>query len=323
MTSFALVLIHGLGVGDVATLLSLQGLANRDAPHLYLLPARDGAEAHWRDRYKAYGLESREMTLDEALAAHAKAAKGYIVYDPAQPASLNVAMVLAGVREAIVCEPAGEERLRGLGLECLEDLRGRWDDRLAAYRWAIDTAMKDCDCSVLANYDHGDAPGNRPTMDFLVARRGFCMGLCINAADYPEEAKLWDEVQTAAPGHAMMLGWHSMADVQKAFWLHPRRGEVPLGWEVAPVFAKVGPAVLEYYFETLTDNDYLVCGPSGIGYNYLSGFEDWQGYLKRGGGAAYAGLSGGACELLRCRYGRCHRCGAPAGGEGLHGGASG
>jgi hypothetical protein len=71
-----------------------------------------------------------------------------------------------------------------------------------------------------------------------------------------------------------------MCDVQKHFWLHPRRGEVPLGWEVAPIFEKVGPAVLEYYYKTKTGNDYIVSGPSGIAYNYPSGFADLPGYLK-------------------------------------------
>jgi len=335
--------------GLLPTLVSLQGLANRDAPRLYLLPNPNGPEEHWTHWYHERGYEATHATAEEALVAHAHRAQGYVVYDPELPDSLNVAMVLAGLRDAVVCAPALEEPLRALGLSCIEDLRGRWNDKLAAYGWAADTLLNQCNASILANYEQPHPAAVRPTMDFLVAHRGFCMGLCINDADYPDEAALWERVQTAAPDHAMMLGWHtsrdteathvyfgsqhnvwvycagawnmsfhqhiaaagpykqdhcetakcrpdgryvtitlsdgdswhSMADVQKKFWRHPRRGEVPVGWEVAPVFAQVGPAILEYYFDTLTDNDYLVCGPSGIGYNYLSGFEDWQGYLDR------------------------------------------
>ncbi len=348
MTSYELVLTKGLDAGEVATLLSVQGLANRAAPRVYLLPDPEGSEKHWVNWYTRYGMQPAETSPDKVIAACAKDAEGYVVYDPDLPDTLNIAMAFAGVRNAVVCAPSGEERLRGLGLKRLEDLRERWADKLGAYRWAVDTVMKECDCSVLANYGQGATVAPRPTMDYLVAHRGFCMGLCVNGADFPEEAALWDEVQTAAPNHAMMLGWHtgrdseathvyfgsrhnvwvycagawnmsfhehiaarqgyhqdhcekaecdpnaryaaitlsdgdswhSMADVQKNFWLHPRRGEVPVGWEVAPVFAKVGPAILEYYYKTCTENDYLVCGPSGIGYNYLSGFQDWRGFLQ-------------------------------------------
>ncbi len=347
--TYDLVSLEGVDARDIPTLLSLQGLINRTGPRLYLLPTPDGPEHHWVRWYADYGLEGAEMSVDRAITTHARRAKGYVVYDPKLPDSVNVAVCLAGVRDGVVCPPAGVAQLAKLGLKCIEDLAGRWPDKLAAYRWAIDHVMRDCDTSVLANYEQPAAAKPRPTMDFLVARRGFCMGLTVDDADFPDEAALWHRVQSDAPDHAMMLGWHtksdseathvyfgsrhnvwvycagawnmsfhqhvqarktyaqphcetsacdpqaryvtitlsdgdswhSMADVQKKFWLHPRRGQVPLGWEIAPVFAKVAPAVLEYYYESRTPNDYLVCGPSGIGYNYLSGFGDWQGFLRR------------------------------------------
>ena len=345
---YYIVLAAALAPDQQALLLSLQGLVNRDAPQVYVLPREDGPEQHWVDWYKDYGLDPQKATLDEVLERFGKQASGYVVYDPDLPDTLNVAVVLAGLRDALVCAPEQEEQLRALGLEKLEDLRGRWEDKIAAYTWAADTLFPKCNGKVLANYQQPDRPAIRATMDFLVARRGFCMGLTINVADYPEEAALWERVQTAGPDHAMMLGWHaredseathvyfgsrhnvwvycagawnmsfhqhvaakkpyaqehcaeaecrpdaryvtitlsdgdswhSMADVQKKFWKHPKRGEIPVGWEIAPVFREVGPAVLEYYYATATDNDYLVCGPSGIGYNYLSGFADWQGFLE-------------------------------------------
>ncbi len=346
--TYQIVPLEGIDSQDVPTLLSLQGLANRDGPGVYLLPRDTGPERHWVDWYTRYDLKGETTTVDGMIAAHAKRAKGTIVYDPNLPDTVNVAVCLAGTRDAVVCSPSGVKRLSKLGLERIEDLTGRWSDKLSAYRWAVEHVMKACDCSVLANYEQGTQVGPKPTMDFLVARRGFCMGLTINDADFPDEAALWHRAQLAAPDHAMMLGWHtrddseathvyfasrhniwvycagawnmsfhqhvksrkaysqphceaaacdpraryvtitlsdgdswhSMADVQKKFWLHPRRGQVPVGWEVAPIFAKVGPALLEYYYESRTENDTLVCGPSGIGYNYLSGFGDWQGFLR-------------------------------------------
>lgn len=85
---------------------------------------------------------------------------------------------------------------------------------------------------------------------------------------------------------------HSMVDLQKRQWNRPERGTLPFGWAVPPQMATFGPAMLEHYYATLTPQDELLCGPSGLGYNYLSrwaaaraGVEDAQAerldYLKR------------------------------------------
>ncbi|MFW6133009.1 MAG: GxGYxYP domain-containing protein [Planctomycetota bacterium] len=63
---------------------------------------------------------------------------------------------------------------------------------------------------------------------------------------------------------------HSMVDLQKRQWTRPQRGEFPFGWAIPPQMLTFGPAMLEYFYRTLTDQDELLCGPSGLGYNYLS-----------------------------------------------------
>jgi len=341
--------LDSMPIEDRPIAISLQGLVNRKEPRLYLIPDPKGAETYWVELYLSYGYEPVEATLDDLLRAHAAEVKGYITFDPSVPDSLNVAISLAGVMDAIVCAPSAAARMEALGLRNLIDLQGRFAGRVEPYRWLVDEHLDKFDLNVLANYNQQDVPHVMPDMDYLIAHRGFCMGVTINAADYPQEAELWEQVQTAAPGHAMMIGWitprdgeathvyfasthsvwvycgcawntsfhqhiqatgpysqdhcehaecdpnaryatmalsdgdswHGMAEVQKRFWLHPRRGEVPIGWEVAPIFYKVGPALLEHYYKTRTENDYVLCGPSGIAYNYLSGFADWQGYLQR------------------------------------------
>lgn len=348
MKSYDVVCLESIPQETVCLLLSLQGIVNRTKPLIYLLPQREAVENHWMEWYKRYGLEGREVSWEDMVARHGKTAAGYVVFDPDLPDSLNVAMSLAGVKNALVCPPSLADLLDQSGLERIADFKVKWPHKIFAYRWAVDHVMPLCDLSLLANYDQGEQAHPSPTMDLLVARRGFCLGLSVNDADYPAEAELWDKVQSSAPDHAMMIGWHtprdseathvsfagrhnvwvycatswnmsfhqhikarkafsqnhaarrrcdsrasyvtlalsdgdswhSMCDGQKKFWFHPRRGEVPLGWEVAPIFARIAPGVLEYYYETKTENDYLICGPSGIAYNYLSGFGDWKGFLR-------------------------------------------
>lgn|GEM_PF-1912810 len=336
--------------------ISLQGLANREEPSVYLLPRPDGPENHWVEWYRRYGYEPEETTLDNLLSLFKSSCQGCIIIDSSVPDTINVAMSLAGLMDAIVCSPSAVDKMAALGLKPLVDLRGRFNGRVEPYRWLASEYLGKFDLKVLANYNMNEQPRIASDMDYLIAHRGFCMGLSVNDADYPDEARLWDQVQTAAPDGAIMIGWHtprdseathvyfasrhnvclycgyawnmsfhqhidalseysqphcesatcdpnaryititlsdgdswhSMADVQKKFWLHPRRGEYPLGWEVAPIFAEVGPALLEYYYSTRTENDYLVCGPSGIAYNYLSGYSEWWKFLQKSADAMNA-----------------------------------
>ena len=54
----------------------------------------------------------------------------------------------------------------------------------------------------------------------------------------------------------------------RTLWNDPHRGQVPLNWSMSPLLLDVAPAMLSYYQNTQTPNDYLVAGPSGAGYTY-------------------------------------------------------
>jgi hypothetical protein len=51
-------------------------------------------------------------------------------------------------------------------------------------------------------------------------------------------------------------------------WDDPMRGQVPIGWTMAPTVVDVAPNILNWYWENATDNDNLIAGPSGLGYTY-------------------------------------------------------
>ncbi|MBM3472752.1 MAG: hypothetical protein FJX75_05700 [Armatimonadetes bacterium] len=57
-------------------------------------------------------------------------------------------------------------------------------------------------------------------------------------------------------------------------WDEKARGQVPFGWEMQPLLDRIAPAVQEYYFETATDNDEFILGPSGAGYCHPSSLPD-------------------------------------------------
>jgi len=83
--------VQGIRKEDLPALLSLQGLVNRSAPRVYFLSRPEGSEKHWIDWYKDYGLIAENLSIDEFLVKYAREAKGYVVYDPRLPDTVNVA----------------------------------------------------------------------------------------------------------------------------------------------------------------------------------------------------------------------------------------
>ncbi|MGQ9727380.1 MAG: GxGYxYP domain-containing protein, partial [Candidatus Fervidibacter sp.] len=51
-------------------------------------------------------------------------------------------------------------------------------------------------------------------------------------------------------------------------WQSPVRGKLPLGWTISPSAIMLIPAIVDYYYETATPNDYFLGAVSGIGYCY-------------------------------------------------------
>ncbi len=118
--------------------------------------------------------------------------KGAVVWDPAVPASLNVATTFAGVRDAVVLSPELAGRyLAKWRVPVLEDLRGKFTGaetgsrKNDAYRWAIREFLARGLCSShrLCLYEdafstraRGDA-GYVVTRDWAVKNRAFVFDL--------------------------------------------------------------------------------------------------------------------------------------------------
>ncbi|MEE1651473.1 GxGYxYP domain-containing protein [Brachybacterium sp. J144] len=71
----------------------------------------------------------------------------------------------------------------------------------------------------------------------------------------------------------------------RELWDDPGRGAVPMNWTVSPLLEDIGPAILKHFQDTATENDLLVCGPSGAGYTYGDSWpqEDWGVFTRLSG----------------------------------------
>ena len=70
----------------------------------------------------------------------------------------------------------------------------------------------------------------------------------------------------------------AMNNLQSLNWSSKNRGKLPFNWGLLPLLYEVAPGMLEYYYETKTDNDYFVCPSSGAAYTYSFLHGDW--YLE-------------------------------------------
>lgn len=176
----------------------LQGIINRDAPTIYVLSKRNTRPQYWLDVLSKQGrwLEGRELKPLSGLDALVKLAgprlKGAIIWDPAVPATINVATTIAGVEDAVALSPEYAARyLKAWQLPVLYDLRGRFtgaetgSKKNDAYRWAIrEFLAKDrCSSHLLCLYEdaftaraRGDI-GYVLTRDWAVKNRSFVFDL--------------------------------------------------------------------------------------------------------------------------------------------------
>ncbi len=76
--------------------------------------------------------------------------------------------------------------------------------------------------------------------------------------------------------------YHWTNGFQGRQYLSPNRGSIPFGWELQPLLYDMAPAVLQYYYETATDNDDFAASASGIGYCHPEEFpaDRLEKYLR-------------------------------------------
>lgn len=199
-----------------ALIISLQGLANRDKPRLYL---EYGPKWPWqitkpvRAFYESkHGITFKTLDdADAALAALGAHAKGYVVWDQAVRTSLIVAFTVSGLEDAVVVNedliPLAEKH----GLKLLADLRGDFTgmDDAEIYQIAYDRYWARCnhDLVVWLGGHHGNVlePG---MADWAVRQRAFCTDLSNNPR-HPAELALTKRIYTELKPNAFVMGWHS------------------------------------------------------------------------------------------------------------------
>ncbi|MEI7422292.1 MAG: hypothetical protein WCK18_09360 [Prolixibacteraceae bacterium] len=204
----------------------LQGIINRKAPTVYIQSATNSTPSYWLKLLTSEGkwLNGRKITLlpdlDALFALADKKVKGAIIWDPAVPASMNVATTIAGIEDGIVLSPEfAEKYLKKWGLHIIKDLRGMFTGKETgskkndAYRWAIREYLSKGLCSGhwLCLYEdpfltrEKGGVGYVVTRDWAVKNRSFVYDLSPWGDETPKDdpdQKLGTDLET----YKMMLG---------------------------------------------------------------------------------------------------------------------
>lgn len=207
--------------GDVpvhALLISLQGLANRDTPRLYLEYPKTW---QWEIVHplvgfleKRHGVKFDRLGLDDAdaaLARFARYAKGCVVWDKAVRSSLIVAFTIAGVEDLVVINEDQLALAARHGLKPVVDLRGKFTGQPdhVIYQWAYDRYWARCsrDFYVVLG-GHAGAEMQPGIADFGLQQRAFFSDLSANP-HHPEELALLRRILSGQNSASIVLGWHS------------------------------------------------------------------------------------------------------------------
>lgn len=71
--------------------------------------------------------------------------------------------------------------------------------------------------------------------------------------------------------------------VQGGAWADLNRGKIAVNWGMNPLHLKWFPAVLEFYWDNATENDYFMGGASGAGYTYPNRMPNPEAWMRQTG----------------------------------------
>jgi len=173
---------------------SIQGVVNRDPAAIGIYVVRGPQDAIWLSLYRG---DIATVTPDELVAKVRDRLAGQVLYDPAQDHSINLAAAAAAILNAALTT-------KDLGLKTLLDARGKWADRLAAYRYAVAQVLSESatDRIALIGADRTDL------RDYLAKERVLAVDL--DRRDR-EQAGLLREILTRLKPGALVFGAPELA----------------------------------------------------------------------------------------------------------------
>ena len=186
---------------------SLKGLVNRTKPRIWTCEGAgegksSGSKYEWLTEL---GLSYKEPSDPWALITkYRQEIKGIIVYDDAQPDTINLATTIAGSSSALVASPELAAKLTRApySLPILKDLRGKFKGRLGVYQYLYDHYWVTTTHRVLTGLNPTAVYGN--LREYAVAINSTVLWLDPRE---PEEKALLDRYLASMGPGTLYMGW--------------------------------------------------------------------------------------------------------------------
>ncbi len=206
--------IRNCNPDELQTFVILQGLVNRKRPRLYLI-STEHCES-WLQYYReAYGIENQifgsPYTLLEVFRDEIG---GYRIYDQENLHTMNLASSMSRLDNLLPVHPSLESQMQIAGLQCKDDLRGKFHDRFEVYRWSIDNLLNSSSKRVIANQCVHRPSWNTITClsaDLFVSSEALQIDLSTSRA-HPRDVRLWHEILERYESPGFVVGWHCCRD---------------------------------------------------------------------------------------------------------------
>ena len=191
------------------TLLSIQGLANRNRPALYFDVDNETSNASSMLSFLVahYGVSFDVVTMDWVYSQYLPTSDGVVVVDPSRPESLNVGTMVASLENAVLVGPETAPLLeRQFHLRVVLDYASsNWtsSDSVSVY----DRALTDLYPRLNPNLMAILPPDRLPLRDYLIATRTFVFYEPQGVLASPAELAATQRVLAALPHGTPILGW--------------------------------------------------------------------------------------------------------------------
>ncbi len=203
---------------EQAFVISLQGLANADAPQLYFIYPET-----WDFRFTPdvfdFLTNERNFTFKElrsiqqALNIFKDQVDGYVVWDKEERTSLIVSFTVAGLENAVVVSEDLIPLVEEAGLKPVEDFRGQfsgWSD-VEIYQWAYDRYWDRTSKEYIVWMGGHSGRIMKPGVaDWGIYKNAFFNDLSTKPSDEAEYA-LADKMLSEMEPYSYVFGWHSYA----------------------------------------------------------------------------------------------------------------
>jgi hypothetical protein len=213
---------------------SLQGLVNREDPHLYVIRGgeilqegdRDYWERHWLDYYTNPDTSpfkipfERENGVDAVIERYRSHVNGYILYDMADiPQTMNLAITRAGLEDCLPIAVDQEKWMIRNGIPKRDDLRGKFKNDWDAAEWAADNLWPHCNRRLMANFCiHRPGWSSFPheLEDYVVRHKIFSIDLPASR-QRRRVLGLLHRILEGGQAPGALLNWHCVFDQEKEY----------------------------------------------------------------------------------------------------------